>query len=593
MDIHRKLVKKGVGSSDWINEWTEVKYLGGRRFAMRIHGKPLVFRYKRKWLKHKLIKGADKTLLISANAGVLIKSNGDVTLIDPKHRKIRVLKEEFAVLALVRGKWVPILATTKGNLVKIESFEENDRICARITFANKAGELVVEYLLTDGHMLKYNIKFTAKRAGKYRLVQGWLIPVKRVRVWKEMLEEYEITGRKELPPKIAIGFMHEGVAVTGNLIRLFEEDPKTGELKSKIVKKITLDLEDVRGKVAILYGDWTLGAGEAFELDPETTTISPPTDDSWVAEWNKKVNYGTNDELRITDRSGGRERSFIKFDLSGLPSGIYVWSAKVRLYYHAYSFSDPAGKQADIHRVTESWSESSVNWNNQPSYASTPTSSINIPSSYGWVEWDVTDDVQDMVDGTVENYGWCIKFHTEGVDDYSKAAFCSKEYDGYDPELYVEYQLGYPYTKEVSDAVVSSDAVNRGFGISRLDAVKGVDAFAKKVDWVRNPSDALLVQDVFVKKVSLVEMETAKAVEVVKISSTLLFSGVVQTPLGDPYPGAKVLAIDEETWEIVGEATSDVNGQWSMVLPGGRRYTFVAVGAELNVGADAKAHVKY
>ena len=31
-----------------------------------------------------------------------------------------------------------------------------------------------------------------------------------------------------------------------------------------------------------------------------------------------------------------------------------------------------------------------------------------MPDSYGWVEWDVTDDVEDFVNGTRTNYGWLI-----------------------------------------------------------------------------------------------------------------------------------------------------------------------------------------
>ena len=468
MDVHRALVEKGEGSVDWANEWTEVKYLGGRRFAARIYSKPKVFKYNGEWLKHKLIRETDKTVLISANAGVLIKSNGDVALIDPKHRRIRVLREEFAALAWDGSKWRPVLTTTGENLIKIESFEESDRIYARITYANTAGELVVEYLLIDGHMLKHNIKFTANRAGTYRLAQVWLIPVKRVRTIKERLEEHEITGRRELPPKTAIRFMHEGIAVTENLARLFEEDPETGELRSKIVKKVVLDLDGNRGKVAILYGDWDLGAGEVFELDPDTTTISPPTDDAWVYQRLGSNNYGSDDGLFLCDEYSEwyeqhrNRRTYVRFDLSSISSGVTINVAKIRLYYFYYELNDPSGKQTDVHRVTESWDESTITWNNQPSYVSTATSSTNIPSSYGWVEWDVTDDVQGMVDGTYDNYGWCIKFHTESLSSgYSLVEFYSKEYDGYDPELYVEYTTAVQYEKELSESISPSDTLSR------------------------------------------------------------------------------------------------------------------------------------
>ena len=526
MDLHRRLVERGKGSVDWANEWTEVKYLGGRRFAARIYSKPRVFKYNGKWLKHKLIRKADRTILISANAGVLIKSDGNVALIDPKYRKVRVLREEFAVLALISGRWIPVLTTTKENLVKIESFEESDRIYARITYANEAGELVIEYLLIDGHMLKHNIKFTAKRAGTYRLAQGWLIPVKRVRVAKERLEEHEITGRKELPPKVVVRFVHEGILVTENLARLFEEDVETRELKAKIVKKVILDLDGDRGKVAILYGDWDLGAGEALELDPDTTTISPPTDDTFVYSYSPDYNFGSNTYVSIRDRSDARARIFIRFDLSSIPSGATINLAKIRLYYYEYKVSDPAGKQTDVHRVLGSWDESTATWNNKPDIAPTPTSSTNMPSSYGWVEWTVTDDVQGMVDGSYDNYGWCIKYHDETLTSgYSFAYFYSKEYDGYDPELYVEYTTAIHYTKEFSESISPSDMITRRpskpvsetvslsdvkaimVSATRSELLSLSDILSRVWNIYREHSEALIISDVRQSKAGLVKAE--------------------------------------------------------------------------------------
>jgi len=511
MDIQQKLIAKGAGSIDWANEWTEVKYLGGTRFAARIYSKPRVFKYNGKWLKHKLIRKADKTMLISANAGVLIKSDGNVALIDPKYRKVRVLREEFVVLAF-RERWIPVLATTEENLVKIESFEESDRIYAKITFANRAGELVVEYLLIDGHMLKHNIKFTAKQAGTYRLVQGWLIPVKRVKTWKERLEEHEITGRRELPPKMAIRFIHEGTAVTENLARLFEKDPETGELKSKIVKKVILDLDDDRGKVAILYGDWTLGAGEIFELDPDTTTITPPTDDAYTHKDYPNTNYGSRDNLEL---SYDLEEIYVRFDLSGLGS-VSVSSALLRLYYWGSEGADPSGKNTGIYRVLESWDEGTITWNNAPSASSTATDTVPIPSSTGvWVEWDVTDDVQGMVNGTLDNYGWKIAF-LESVD--AIVFFRSKEYDGYDPELYVEYAIA----KELSESISLGDVITRSPSKPVLETMPLLDAKIVTVSAVK--SELLSLSDILSRVWSIYRAyhETLSVSDVKQLQSQLI-----------------------------------------------------------------------
>jgi len=217
-------------------------------------------------------------------------------------------------------------------------------------------------------------------------------------------------------------------------------------------------------------------ASDLKALD-DTTTISPPTDDSFVMYSSGDANYGSDDTLYLDDRDGYTRRIFIRFDLSSLPSGATITLAKVRLYYYSYYYSDPAGKQTDVHRVLESWSEDTITWNNQPSCASTPTSSTDMPSSYGWVEWTVTDDVQGMVDGTYDNYGWRIKLHTENLSSgYSIILFHSKEYDGYDPELYVEYTTA-TYIN-VSDMGTGTDYVETQAHLTIGDSGSGVEASA-------------------------------------------------------------------------------------------------------------------
>ena len=190
-------------------------------------------------------------------------------------------------------------------------------------------------------------------------------------------------------------------------------------------------------------GTYTLiiHASSMSAADP-SITISPPTDDSYVREDYPSDNYGTSSCLELADKIDGNRRAYVKFDLSPIPSGSKIISAKLKLYYYYYysSWHDPAGKTVSAYRVLEDWDESTITWNNQPSYDSTPTASTEIPSYYAWLEWDVTDDVQGMVYGTYDNYGWCIRFATEDLtDSYSLIRFFSKEHDGSDPKLYVEY----------------------------------------------------------------------------------------------------------------------------------------------------------
>ena len=169
------------------------------------------------------------------------------------------------------------------------------------------------------------------------------------------------------------------------------------------------------------------------------------------------------------------KRVYVRFDLSGIPSGATINQATLRLYYESYSLSDPTGKFVNVHRVLGSWSESTITWNNAPSFSSTITDSVRFPSYFDWIEWSVTDDVQDMVDGTVTNYGWCVKFETEDLSSgYSLAHFRSKEYDSYDPELVIEYTTA-TYVN-VSDSGTGTDSVSFQVYATVSDSGSGAEA---------------------------------------------------------------------------------------------------------------------
>ncbi len=61
-----------------------------------------------------------------------------------------------------------------------------------------------------------------------------------------------------------------------------------------------------------------------------------------------------------------------------------------------------------LYQVTESWGETSVNWNNRPAKEGGYTDYIQTDAAIGWWEYDITGPVTDWVDGTAENYGLAI-----------------------------------------------------------------------------------------------------------------------------------------------------------------------------------------
>ena len=209
-------------------------------------------------------------------------------------------------------------------------------------------------------------------------------------------------------------------------------------------------------------------------------TINPSAD-AYVWKYYPDDNFGSDDKLYIDDGSNFTRRIFICFDLSSIPSGSTILSAKIRLYYYG---GDQTGRQVNVHRVLASWNESSITWNNQPSFDSTPSTSINMPSSYGWVEFDVTEDVQKMFNGEIPNYGWCIKFNTENVSDSSTYYFYSRERSSDIPELYVEYSPPIPdVTTDPASNITAISATLNG----SVNAINDSEIVERGFEWGIEP----------------------------------------------------------------------------------------------------------
>lgn len=188
-------------------------------------------------------------------------------------------------------------------------------------------------------------------------------------------------------------------------------------------------------------------------------TLQPDSDNGKDAllhglysETNK--NYGENGQLASDSWTFGGEpgilRSVIDFNLKQIPESAIITSAKLSLYAwdsNDYSlglhwFSD--GSNASwLERVTNSWSESTVTWNNQPS--TTPANRVNLLQStsqtQNYLDIDVTQLVQDMVDKPDSSFGFMLKLQTE--DGMRRMNFCSSDHlnNVYHPKLVVAYTL--------------------------------------------------------------------------------------------------------------------------------------------------------
>ena len=99
-----------------------------------------------------------------------------------------------------------------------------------------------------------------------------------------------------------------------------------------------------------------------------------------------------------------------------------------------------------IYEVLGLWAESSLSWKTQPSFASDAEDvvSLGCAGAVGvYVEWNVTDLVQDWVNGSTSNRGVVVKAVAEvGESGRLYAAFGSRETatsTGLQPQLVVSY----------------------------------------------------------------------------------------------------------------------------------------------------------
>ena len=195
-----------------------------------------------------------------------------------------------------------------------------------------------------------------------------------------------------------------------------------------------------------------LHAQTTVTLRPDATTGKDAVIDSKLYD----NNFGNHtDFFALAMTNGGTPvdgRSLIDFDLSVIPSGSTINSASLSLY----SYNSPSNgshctisgsNESDLRRITSTWDENTVTWNNQPS--TTDQNKVTLPESTSaiqdYMNINVTDLIQDMHDDPSNSYGLLFKLVTE--DYYRGMVFGSS--DNADSDLHPRLEITYTYSDTI------------------------------------------------------------------------------------------------------------------------------------------------
>lgn len=120
------------------------------------------------------------------------------------------------------------------------------------------------------------------------------------------------------------------------------------------------------------------------------------------------------------------QRSILQFDISDLPDGVTINSAKLQLYYAGLEGADPTGKTVWAYKLTRAdWEELQSTWNDYKTatpwtapggdYVTSDPSggSDTVPAPNNWMEWDIKAIVEDAILNVSDQVELLVKFENE------------------------------------------------------------------------------------------------------------------------------------------------------------------------------------
>jgi hypothetical protein len=179
----------------------------------------------------------------------------------------------------------------------------------------------------------------------------------------------------------------------------------------------------------------TIGILLAATFSLADTYSENPDADTWV--WPGNGPYGSSTELRTNRLPLYDQEIVMHFDLSSIPEYATINSATL----YAYRYAGNGAISGELYRVTEEWEEATLVNAIAHDDANPYCTDVPMGDPNGWKEFDITDLVQEWVEGTYDNYG-LVYYGLTGTGYYQR--HYSREAASENPYLEIDYEAAPP-----------------------------------------------------------------------------------------------------------------------------------------------------
>lgn len=149
---------------------------------------------------------------------------------------------------------------------------------------------------------------------------------------------------------------------------------------------------------------------------PTSSCSSNATKDTYVDSAHKNTQHATNATL-LVEGTSSTQWTLVQMTPCATANAAIV-SASLQLLLS----TSPGSRTYGAYLVTGSWTETAT-WNSRPATNASPTATASTGGSGSTTSWNVTSDVQSMVNGGANN-GWEIQ---DGATGTATGTFSSRE----------------------------------------------------------------------------------------------------------------------------------------------------------------------